>query len=182
VISPLFAAAVLLVGLGILGTAVVAPLAAAWWARSSAPGWSAATAVSAAVLAAAIVLDRTTTLAGDAGEAAPVALAVAAALLAVAPIATSSAAVAGARRAGREFPTPLLVTYLLALGVFCLGLAAYVAGVVHVLATGPEMGPFENTVQVLAAWIAGVLLVAVLTGTVVVAAGALGSRHREVSP
>jgi hypothetical protein len=37
-------------------------------------------------------------------------------------------------------------------------------------------------VQVLAAWIAGVLLVAVLTGTVVVAAGALGSRHREVSP
>ena len=178
--SPLFTVAVFLVGSGILGTALALPLAAAWWARPWAPVWSAATAAFAALLAVAIVLDRTTAFVGDAGEAAPVAVAVAAALLAVAPIVTSSIALAGARRAGHEMPIPLLVAYLLSLGVFCLGLAAYVAAVVQELSTGPESGPFANTVAALAAWIAGVLLIAVLTGSLVVAAGLLRSRKREV--
>jgi hypothetical protein len=181
-ISPFFSVAVLLVGLGILGAALLGPLAAALWARTSAPGWSAAAAVSATLLVVAIAFDRTTTVSGDAYEAAPVALAVAAALLAVAPIVTSSIALARARRAGREIPTSLFVGYLLSLGVFCLGLAAYVTGVVQMLSAGPEMGPFEKSVQGLAAWIASVLLIAILTGTIVVTAGLLRSRKTEVGP
>jgi hypothetical protein len=172
--SPLFLVAVTLTVVGLLGATIVAPLVAAWWARSSAMAWSAATAVLAVLLVVAIAADRAVTV-PDAGRAGM------ATLLAVGPMLTSTIALARTRRADREIPAWLFVTYVVPLGAFCLGLALYVVAALQTMSAGPVPGTVSSAITLLVVWVAGVVLVGALAGTIALMVGLLRSRHREVS-